>query len=538
MAKNYPAKKKAYKPWTPPVIVRKPRFLPKSGKWIPQFETVFDFVTNGKGHGAIKAVAGSGKTTVLVELGYRYTEAHPYHKVAAVAFSKSIQEELTARMAVGVKAITTHAAGFRSVIRVWGNGKANFELQGPKGFVVQNLAENAIGYEKEKEDDRDALCHAVSLCKTRLAHTVEEVIEVLDYWNIDSTYPKEEFAKHVLSIMDHMKKQPGVGVDKKMVITFDDQVWLPVVNEWTPAEQYDLVLVDEAQDLSPARTAIVKSLLKPGGRIIVVGDHKQAIFNFAGADIHALPNLIKELDAHEMPLTCSFRCAKNIVKEAQRYNPEITAAPDAPDGIVDIVSPKDMLKTIKAGDAVVSRTNAPLVKVFFKLARAGVRVRMLGRDFAASIGMRVKAWQKKAKKDKKKFTVDDLLNKNSEWLNDQIKYLKKKKMSTDRAVDEADTIASLCEDLSASTGAEASVKEVLERIDTIFSADEEPGGTDGTKCITLSSTHKFKGLERDHIYGLWDTYRPSDGEEEENLAYVLITRAKLHFSFVKGKFQD
>lgn len=523
------------KAWTPPVIIKKPRFTPEEG-WTPQFENVFDFVVNGKGHGAVNAVAGSGKTTCLVEIAFRYKEAFPNHSIVAIAFNKSIREELLTRMPNGCSSHTTHSAGFKSVCRVWGNGKAyGFDLQGSKGFYVQSLAENALGYEKEKEDDRDALMQAVSVSKTRLAETIDDVIEVMDYWNIDTTYPKEEFAKHVISVMDQMKKKPGVGADHKMAITYDDQVWLPIVNNWTPNELFDLVLIDEGQDLSPARTAIAKSLLKPGGRIIVAGDRNQAIYGWAGADIHALPSIIKDLNATELPLTCSFRCAKSIVREAQKYNPAITARPNAPEGKIETISAKEMIQFVKSGDAILSRTNAPLIRIFFRLAKQGTKVRLLGRDFASTIGTRIKAWQKKAKKNNKKFTCDDLLDKNSEWLEEQIKYLKKKKMSTDRAVDEADTISSLCDDLSNGLNTEASVKEVVDRVNTIFSADEEPGGTDGRSCVTLSSTHKFKGLEREKCYLLWDTYRPTDNEEECNVAYVAISRAKTHLSYVKGK---
>jgi len=729
-------KKSTYKPYVAPVIERKPRFIPPNG-WLSEFQNLFDFAVISSEHGSINAVAGSGKTTAIVELAYKYLEAFPYHKVLAVAFNTSIRKELQARMPEGVNVQTCHSFGYKSVIKNWGKGRANFDLQGPKGFIVQNLAENEIGYEKEKADDRDSLCHAVSLCKTRLASNIDEVIEVIAAWNIDSSYPKEIFAQYVLNIMNHMKNQPSLSVDKRMAITFDDQVWLPIVNDWAAPEQYDLVLVDEAQDLSPARKEIIRRSLKKGGRMIIVGDKYQcvsvesmidtpngkklvtdlkvgdevlsyrngyivpqiikrkelsywdhgikvitessksmtmspnhklwiedfsdnfvdnnsniniyahsknnntvvdynlnyyvaitksfnnyrdalkfaqemqiklkteiihklvisdnkygtmikaselhvgmkvpvminntlklesitsidrvngqfidldvddasnffsdgilthnSIYAFAGADIHALQDITKELNAVELPLTCSFRCAKNIVKEAQQYNPAIQHRVDAPDGIVDIVTPAEMIKKVKAGDAVVSRTNAVLVKVFFHLAKNGTKVRLLGKDFAASIGQRVLSWQKKAKKAKRKFTAEDLIEKNAEWLDEQIKFLKKKKMSTDRAEDEHDTINSLCEDLSVKLNTEEAIKEVLTRINTIFSADEEPGGHDGKSCVTLSSTHKFKGLERDHIYLMWDTFRPFSSEEETNIAYVGVTRAKNHLSYVKGK---
>ena len=169
----------AGKSWKPVEIIRKPRFIPENG-WLPQFETVFDFAVNDTRNGAISAVAGAGKTTALVEMAYRYVEAHPTHKVLAIAFNASIRKELQARMPLQTIQHTCHSFGYRSVMREWGGGKPIFDLQGSKGYVVKNLAEAVIGYEKEKEDDRDALCHAVSLCKTRLANTTEDVIKVMD----------------------------------------------------------------------------------------------------------------------------------------------------------------------------------------------------------------------------------------------------------------------------------------------------------------------------------------------------------------------
>ena len=868
------------KPWKPVEIVRKERWSPPNGQWLQQFEDVFDFAVNGKGHGAVEAVAGSGKTTALVEMAFRYIEKYPTHKVLAIAFNSSIRKELQSRIPVGVECHTNHSLGYKSVIRVWGDGRANFELQGAQGFVAKNLAEAVIGSGKEKEDDREALCHAMSLSKTRLAATIEQIVEVIDRYGIDSTMKPEVFAKNVLWMMNETKKQPGKSYEAgKKAITYDDQVWLPIVNDWELLEKFDLVLIDESQDLSPARTEIARRALKPDGRMIIVGDRFQcvsvdsmintpdgnklitdlkindkvlsyrngkilpqnikniyptswtwgvkiitesgksitmspshklwatemilnkgqyliylmyrkgfgfrvgvtskdkvndkgssgrlksergdklwilnvvegieeaflyeesislkysipqtlfegaekglnqdrideifkrygqnglkllselhfsftlphvlatgnsrgkvnrrvvnmtahdlkyytyvslewtgdepglskykqghytvqsrskitsyirkmfsnyrdaliyaetltedangylsrklstpegnltmitanalyvgmkvpvlneksvklesitsidrvegsfidldvddasnffsdgilthnSIYGFAGSDIDSLPNMIKELDATVLPLTCSFRCAKKIIKEAQAINPAIEARPGAPDGIVDTITPDDLISKAKPGDAVISRVNAPLVKVFFKLAKNGTKVVMLGRDYGAKIAQRVSSWSKKAKKNKQTFTGKDLLAKNDEWLEEQIEYLTKKKMSITNAEDEHETIARLCEDLSCKLNTEEATKEVLERINTIFSKDEEPGKDDGKYCVTLSSTHKFKGLERNRVFLLRDTYRVGTSDEESHLLYVGITRAKNHLTYVRGKFKD
>jgi superfamily I DNA/RNA helicase len=67
----------------------------------------------------------------------------------------------------------------------------------------------------------------------------------------------------------------------------------------------------------------------------------------------------------------------------------------------------------------------------------------------------------------------------------------------------------------------------------MFSPDEKKD--DGiASYITLSSTHRFKGLERDHAYLLLDTYKPGRNQEETNLMYVAQTRAKKQLTYVQG----
>lgn len=62
-------------------------------------------------------------------------------------------------------------------------------------------------------------------------------------------------------------------------------------------------------------------LLKPRGRFMIVGDFSQAIYSFQGASVdnfsyfQNLPNTVT------LPLSVTYRCAKNIVKEAQKVFP-------------------------------------------------------------------------------------------------------------------------------------------------------------------------------------------------------------------------
>jgi superfamily I DNA/RNA helicase len=68
------------------------------------------------------------------------------------------------------------------------------------------------------------------------------------------------------------------------------------------------------------------------------------------------------------------------------------------------------------------------------------------------------------------------------------------------------------------------VKELTARISELFTdiAEQGPGA-----FIICSSVHRSKGLERDNVFLLEDTFlsRRSTGEEA-NIRYVAITRAK------------
>jgi superfamily I DNA and RNA helicase len=765
-------------------VQKQPRFTPPGG-WNPEFQRVFDFVVNGQGHGAIEAVAGGGKTTALVEAIIQLSEKNPTHKILFVAFNVSIKDEGQRRLAgYPVSVMTCHGLGHRTIMKpgAWGgsDGRAQFDLQDSKGAYMMSLAENELGFEKEKRDDREALLDLISKAKTRLVSDVDGMIDLMGQFGIDSSYPSEEFAQSALKIMAYNRDKPrmvqveGRGRSKgrkfsKIALTFDDQCWLPIVNDWK-VEQYDAVFVDEAQDLSPARREMIRKALKPGGRLFVVGDRYQcvdgetsintidggikakdikqgmkvlswrnnavveqtvrhvqksewycgykikttsgkellmspnhkiwaselnktinisnnfikliahsnknttlffewseeqfeikdqlisagldvvqkdtkfqvhkcfhsyrdaiasaetirhlvpnsyvseklhtpkeclnlltasalhvgmrvavidgdsivteeivsiedtegtfydidvddasnffgngilshnSIYAFAGADIDSLPMLIEEFECKELPLSCSWRCASNVVAEAQQFNPNITWAPNAEEGTVDTAKADDLLENLKAGDVLLSRTNAPLIRIFFQLARRQVKVKFIGRDYGKMLAYRIRGWKFRHEAEVMKghasgpFTGRLMLEFNNDWLNIQAKNRSKAEEDdedcsdgiNDRMRDEHATVESLTIELNNDLDSPESVMEVLERCNA-FSPEEKPEDSTGKEYITLSTTHRFKGLERDHAHVLVDTYKPGKDQEETNLLYVAITRAKKTLTYVQGK---
>ena len=154
-------------------------------------------------------------------------------------------------------------------------------------------------------------------------------------------------------------------------IDFDDMILFPLVKNLQLGYPVDRLFVDEAQDLSRARQDLMKKFITPDrGRMYIVGDDRQAIYGFSGADAQALHNLTASLNARELPLTVTWRCARKIVEKANEYVDDLEAAPDAPEGFVGTVDklPGD----IAPGDAILCRFNAPLIEYAFKLIRAGI----------------------------------------------------------------------------------------------------------------------------------------------------------------------
>jgi superfamily I DNA/RNA helicase len=72
-----------------------------------------------------------------------------------------------------------------------------------------------------------------------------------------------------------------------------------------------------------------------------------------------------------------------------------------------------------------------------------------------------------------------------------------------------------------------SVDDVIGRIEALFTDD----GLGAAGVITCSSVHRAKGLEAERVFVLRDTIRDHN-QEERNIHYVAITRAKRELVFV------
>ena len=193
---------------------------------------------------------------------------------------------------------------------------------------------------------------------------------------------------------------PCVADRDRSSFDFDDMVSAP----WTFPDMrppfYDVVFVDEAQDMNRCQIEFVKRL---GSRFVCVGDRNQAIYAFRGACPTAMQDLTRALSARTMPMSTCFRCAHSIVREAQKVMPGIRPAPACvQEGVVATVDVDTMLGMLRCGDYVLCRTTAPLYGLGVRLLVGGTPLEVKGdADFLRSVRYAVE-YVRRAEEERRK----------------------------------------------------------------------------------------------------------------------------------------
>lgn len=494
--KKYPPKKK------------QSNIIPAAPKldWSNYQKAIFKDIAKGQGNTLVIARAGAAKTSSLVQ-GSKYL---PRRKSSLFcAFNKHIQEELKLRLGSYVECLTLHSLGFRAIkLRFGTDGFGEIELNNRKCWEI---VKSFIGDDKEDYDLIEQITKCVSFCKGALVDTPNGIEEIIYKYEVDMCdVPLKDFIIHVSKALRMCKEQTNV-------IDFDDMIWFPFVYRLNVGK-YDYVFIDESQDLNRAQIELALSACKIGGRVVAVLDPAQAIYGWRGADTDVLDNLRSRLSPKELPLPICYRCPKKVVLAAQEFVPDIQPFDKAIEGEINELHVNKLMKSAKAGDYVISRYNAPLIKHCLAFLKNGIPANILGRDIGSNLIYLIKK--------SKKRTVRDFLK----WLTVWEKQEKEKLLdrypnaSTESISDKAECLRNLCEDTS-------TLKEVKENIDKLFKDNEEKD------IVLFSSIHRIKGKETDRVFVLADTLN-SNSQEELNLHYVAITRAKKHLFMVYKKIMD
>ena len=453
-------------------------------------QRIFDWIATGRGSAIVKAVAGSGKTTTSVQ-GLRY--------IPGIDLSN-------------VRASTFHSVGFGAVCKHLGKKPMDVATDGGK---MKRLIRDNLG-DLEYETYGDYVTKLVGLAKGQGVGALVPDTETIWYEMIqhhdlfldteDATEARAvELARKFLARSNE--------VSNNGIIDFDDQLYLPLLWKlrlW----QNDWVIVDEAQDTNPVRRALARLALRPGGRLMAVGDHRQAIYGFTGASHDALDLIQREFNCVELPLTLSYRCPVSVGVRARTLVPYFETAPGAIAGTVAEVTFDEAVKRLDAHDAILCRNTAPLIDAAFTLIARGIGCVVLGKDIGNGLINLIK--KRKANR------IDALVQKLETYREREVaKFTGRGEEQKAEAV--ADRVACIMTVIDHLADDARTIPKLITRLETMFA--------DTNGVLTLSTQHKAKGREWKRVAILRPDLNPSkwarqdwQALQETNLMYVAWTR--------------
>lgn len=479
---------------------------------------IFDFIESGKGNLVVNAVAGSGKSTTLIQGIQRIDESK---SILFLAFNKSIVDELKKKTAFieNVEVSTLHGLGYKTILK---NVLGRVEIDSNK---YRNIAKMFIANGFLNNNPKALNSEAAFL---------KNVLKLVDLMRVEMCASDADIAnvinKHGIEIINDevslAKSTINEGWKINSVIDYTDMIYFPAKKNMM-IKKYDWVLIDECQDLNAAqRTLFLKCVNPISGRFIAVGDPRQAIYGFAGADVKSF-NLLKGLNnTIELPLSCCYRCGKKIVEIAKGIVSQIECSENAEDGVIDFAATEDMFKD---GDMVLCRKTSPLISLCLSLLAKDIKCFIVGKDVGKNLINLIKDTRKKTMA-----AVIKVLNDNHNKLINSV--AKSNGMSVNEAMENQACINSedRIEAIRVISKGLRSADDVVAKIESIFSDNNLTG-------IKLSTIHKSKGLESDNVFILkpseirMKTMTNEQAEQEANLEYVAYTRAKHFLGFLKEK---
>ncbi|UZN02527.1 ATP-dependent helicase [Cellulomonas sp. S1-8] len=520
----------------------------------------------------VMAGAGTGKTrTVTHRIAYQHlTGAVPTDVVLALTHSTKAAGEMRDRLgrlgAGSVQARTFHAAALRQLRYFWratglpGDGPVLLDTDGRGAFY--RYLRTALGAVL-RTPGRDVDAALVTDLATELTWAAARDLTADEYAE-QATAAGRRPGMPIPAVAGAMrrytaaKREAGV-LDFADLLTFcarlveqDDDV------ATTVRRQYAAFVVDEYQDTDPAQQRLLDAWLGGRDHLAVVGDARQAVYAFKGADTSLLRDFtVRFPHAVTVDLVRDYRSTTQVVDAANRLmagRPEAAGPPlvgmlgDGPAPVVVRCDNEDdedaqIVTTVRtwlrAGVpaqeiAVLHRFNVQAVPIIAALRDAGITVvagdgsAYFDRREIVQVLARLRGRASEAPDDDPVAALDDALT--------QAGY------DPDDPPDGTGAARERWDALDALRALVASLPVHLTRTLRTLSADldrraAEDHAPPGRGAVTVTTIHRAKGLEWDACLvaratdgSLPSVYATTSAElaEERRLAYVATTRARRH----------
>jgi DNA helicase-2/ATP-dependent DNA helicase PcrA len=303
--------------------------------------------------------------------------------------------------------------------------------------------------------------------------------------------------------------------------------------------KFDVVFIDEAQDLSLSQWDMARSIWDKTGDTFIAGDDDQAIFRWAGADVDSFITQTGKI----MQLTQSYRIprvvhdvASRIVNKIQNRLPK-EWLPKTQRGLLSYYDDFEQVNMKQGNWLVLARTRFMLNDLEDQLYSQGLYYENKYKtNREQDLYTAIKDWEQLRKGQLLKY---DQIERISSYTN-----LWDKKKIKSMVKDSFYGIDQLTKDYGLKTKAvwyEAFNDAPQKKVRYIRRMRENGEKLDSNPRIVLSTIHGVKGGEQDNVVLLTDLSRNTqinyekNPDDENRLFYVGATRTKNHLHVIRPK---
>jgi len=426
----------------------------------------------------VNAYAGSGKTATLMLL------AEKFNNGIYLAFNKAIVNEVVDKLPSDWECKTFNSLGLSLVRKHYPNSTVNFyKYSGYSTKVAVDLVQKHISLAGD--------------------NTKKSWEYTCDHFHFD---------RKLISLAKPVLKKAKADTTQ---ISGEDMLQYPIDNGWK-TKKFDVVLVDECQDLNPQQLAFLDCI--PTDRIVFVGDAFQAIYGFRGSDPYAIKNIINKYNPKEYDMTQSFRCPNEVIDEIKHIVPNVYSAKNG--GSSTKVKP--LAARYEDECFILSRTNNNLFKLAYKFIKNNDHF-SIGTKFIKQLKTDLAKVCKNCK------TLEDIRKNTIRDYDKELKKATRCGWSTNNIENKYDGLLYIID----------SAEEVKDIPRFLKSLILHSNSSSKRKLMTI---HGAKGLECEVVYfikpsqcNMYKQKAKSKWErlQEDNLYYVACTRALNHLVFVE-----
>ena len=259
-------------------------------------------IINSTGDIKINAVAGSGKTTTVIE----YARTRPAKsKILYLAFNKSVKLEAIKKFAekgiTNVKVETAHSLAYKAIVFKYGYKVNNI------GYKTNEIVEKLNVQGNSEKHTEYVVANHINKFIAYFCNSDKQKVQDLNYLDTITDSKARTFVTSFYPII-LAQARIFLGMMDKGEIEITHDFYLKKFQLSNPTLHYDYILFDEGQDASPAMLDV---FLKQKATKVIVGDTHQQIYGWRFA-----LNALAKADFKTYFLSTSFRFSQDIANLA------------------------------------------------------------------------------------------------------------------------------------------------------------------------------------------------------------------------------